>query len=116
MPLMILLLKRRSRWKRMTAQLPDAIDIVVRSLRAGHPVATAIGMVAREMRDPIATEFGLVIDEMTYRRLSLDDALSNMARRVGLSDLRFMAVAVMIQVQVGRKPGGNPEQLVAGHP
>lgn len=100
MPLLILLIKRRSRWKRMTAQLSDAIDIVVRSLRAGHPVVTAIGMVAREMRDPIATEFGLVIDEMTYG-LSLDDALSNMARRVGLSDLRFMAVAVMIQVQVG---------------
>jgi tight adherence protein B len=72
----------------------------VRSLRAGHPVSTAITMVAREMRDPIATEFGLVVDEMTYG-LNLDDALSNMARRVGLNDLRFLVVAVMIQMQVG---------------
>lgn len=99
-PLLVLIVNRRIRLKEMTRQLPDAIDIVVRSLRAGHPVPTAIAMVAREMRDPIATEFGLVVDEMTYG-LNLDDALSNMARRVGLGDLRFLVVAVMIQMQVG---------------
>jgi tight adherence protein B len=99
-PLVVLMLNRHRRLKEMTRQLPDAIDIVVRSLRAGHPVATSITMVAREMRDPIATEFGLVVDEMTYG-LNLDDALSNMARRVGLGDLRFLVVAVMIQMQVG---------------
>jgi tight adherence protein B len=93
----------------MTAQLPDAIDIVVRSLRAGHPVSTSISMVAREMRDPIATEFGLVVDEMTYG-LNLDVALSNLARRVGLSDLRFLVVAVMIQTQVG----GNLAEILSG--
>ncbi|HWA46655.1 MAG TPA: type II secretion system F family protein [Dongiaceae bacterium] len=100
MPLVILMLSRRSRMKRLVQQLPDAIDIVVRSLRAGHPISTSIAMVAREMRDPIATEFGLVVDEMTYG-LNLDDALSNMARRVGVNDLRFLVVAVMIQMQVG---------------
>ena len=99
-PLVVLMFSRRRRLKEMTRQLPDAIDIVVRSLRAGHPVATSITMVAREMRDPIATEFGLVVDEMTYG-LNLDDALSNMARRAGLGDLRFLVVAVMIQMQVG---------------
>jgi tight adherence protein B len=99
-PLLVLMINRRQRLKEMARQLPDAIDIVVRSLRAGHPVSTSITMVAREMRDPIATEFGLVVDEMTYG-LNLDDALSNMARRVGLSDLRFLVVAVMIQTQVG---------------
>lgn len=99
-PLLVLILSRSRRLKEMTRQLPDAIDIVVRSLRAGHPVSTSITMVAREMRDPIATEFGLVVDEMTYG-LNLDDALSNMARRVGLGDLRFLVVAVMIQMQVG---------------
>ncbi|HJR20550.1 MAG TPA: type II secretion system F family protein [Dongiaceae bacterium] len=99
-PLLVLIINRRIRLKEMTRQLPDAIDIVVRSLRAGHPVPTSLTMVAREMRDPIATEFGLVVDEMTYG-LNLDDALSNMARRVGLNDLRFLVVAVMIQMQVG---------------
>jgi tight adherence protein B len=100
LPILVLILRRRARWKAMTAQLPDAIDIMVRSLRAGHPVATSIGMVAREMRDPLATEFGLVVDEMTYG-LTLEQALSNMARRVGLDDLRFLVVAVTIQVEVG---------------
>jgi tight adherence protein B len=109
MPLLVLMIMRRNRWKRMTAQLPDSIDIVVRSLRAGHPVSTSIGMVAREMRDPIATEFGLVVDEMTYG-LNLDDAMSNMARRVGLNDLRFLVVAVMIQTQVG----GNLAEILNG--
>jgi len=108
-PLLIMTLLRNARWKRMTAQLPDAIDILVRSLRAGHPVSTSLNMVAREMRDPIATEFGLVVDEMTYG-LNLDDALSNMARRVGLNDLRFLVVAVTIQVQVG----GNLAEILNG--
>jgi tight adherence protein B len=99
-PILVLMLSRASRMKQLVQQLPDAIDIVVRSLRAGHPISTSISMVAREMRDPIATEFGLVVDEMTYG-LNLDDALSNMARRVGVSDLRFLVVAVMIQMQVG---------------
>lgn len=108
-PLLVLMFMRRSRLKRMTGQLPDAMDIVVRSLRAGHPVSTSIAMVAREMRDPIGTEFGLVVDEMTYG-LNLDDALSNMARRVGLADLRFMVVAVMIQMQVG----GNLAEVLNG--
>lgn len=100
LPVLLLMVRRRARWKAMTAQLPDAIDIMVRSLRAGHPVATSISMVARETRDPLATEFGLVVDEMTYG-LTLEAALSNMARRVGLSDLRFLVVAVTIQMEVG---------------
>jgi len=108
-PLLVLMFMRRNRWKKLTAQLPDAIDIVVRSLRAGHPVPTSIAMVAREMRDPIATEFGLVVDEMTYG-LNLDHAVTNMARRVGLNDLRFMVVAVMIQTQVG----GNLAEILNG--
>lgn len=108
-PLLVLIVNRRIRLKRMTQQLPDAIEIIVRSLRAGHPVSTSISMVAREMRDPIATEFGLLVDEMTYG-LNLDDALSNMARRVGLNDLRFLVVAVMIQMQVG----GNLAEVLDG--
>jgi tight adherence protein B len=100
LPLLVLLIMRRIRYKKLMRQLPDAIDIVVRSLRAGHPVPTSVAMVAREMTDPIGSEFGLVVDEMTYG-LNLDDAMSNLARRVGVDDLRFMVVAIMIQTQVG---------------
>ncbi|MGH6892695.1 MAG: type II secretion system F family protein [Dongiaceae bacterium] len=109
LPVLVLLIMRRVRLKKMVRQLPDAIDIIVRSLRAGHPVPTAIAMVAREMKDPVGTEFGLVVDEMTYG-LNLDDAMSNMARRVGVGDLRFLVVAVMIQMQVG----GNLAEVLAG--
>ena len=59
------------------AQFPDAIDIIVRSLRAGHPVPVAIAMVAREMPDPVGTEFGMVADEITYGA-DLETALRNM--------------------------------------
>lgn len=109
MPIFVLMFMRRSRWKKLTAQLPDAIDIMVRSLRAGHPVSTSLAMVAREMRDPVASEFGLVVDEMTYG-LNLEAALTNMARRVGLGDLRFLVVAVTIQVEVG----GNLAEILGG--
>jgi tight adherence protein B len=108
LPVLVLMLKRHLRWKAMTAQLPDAIDIMVRSLKAGHPVATSINMVAKETRDPLATEFGLVVDEMTYG-LNLETALSNMARRAGVGDLRFLVVAVTVQVDVG----GNLAEILS---
>jgi tight adherence protein B len=109
LPMAFLMLKRRARLKRFAKQLPDAIDVVVRSLKAGHPVPTALGLVAREMADPIGTEFGLAVDEMTYG-LNLDEALLNMGRRVGSPDLQFMVVAVMIQLEVG----GNLAEVLSG--
>lgn len=109
LPLLTLAVMRRIRLSKLVRQLPDAIDIVVRSLRAGHPVPTSVAMVAREMSDPIGSEFGLVVDEMTYG-LNLDAAMTNLARRVGIDDLRFMVVAVMIQTQVG----GNLAEVLEG--
>ncbi|HMA58572.1 MAG TPA: hypothetical protein VKP52_17930 [Pseudolabrys sp.] len=66
LPALVLWFLRSRRQKKFSAQFPDGIDIIVRSLRAGHPVPIAIAMVAREMADPIGTEFGIVTDEMTY--------------------------------------------------
>lgn len=100
LPIGVLFVMRKLRLRRFSRQLPDAIDIMVRSLKAGHPVPTALGLVARELADPCGTEFGLAVDEMTYG-LDLPTALQNVAKRVGLEDLRFMVVAVMIQMQVG---------------
>lgn len=96
LPFGILLIKRRRRLRRFGEQLPDAIDVLVRSLRAGHPVSGAMGLVAEEMPDPIGTEFGLTLDEMTYG-LSMEHALSNMARRVPHDDLKFLIIAIQIQ-------------------
>jgi tight adherence protein B len=100
LPLVVLMIMRKTRLAKFSRQLPDAIDIMVRSLRAGHPVPTALGLVARELGDPCGTEFGLAVDEMTYG-LDLPTALHNAAKRVGLEDLRYLVVAVMIQMQVG---------------
>jgi tight adherence protein B len=100
LPFGVLLIKRRKRLHRFGEQLPDAIDVLVRSLRAGHPVSGAMGLVAEEMPDPVGTEFGLAVDEMTYG-LSIDQALSNIARRVPHPDLRFLVVAIQIQHTTG---------------
>lgn len=99
-PIWFFLRARRRRLARIVEQLPDALDILVRSLRAGHPVSTAIGLVATDMRDPIGTEFGLVYDEMNYG-LGLRDALEKMSHRLRLGDIDYMIVAMRIQSETG---------------
>ena len=100
LPLATLTMKRRKRLRRFGEQLPDAIDVLVRSLRAGHPVSGAMGLVAEEMPDPVGTEFGLCVDEMTYG-LSIEQALSNVSVRVPHSDLKFLVIAIQIQHSSG---------------
>src|SRR6188474_3219256 len=85
LPLLLLKFKRGRRQKVFGAQFPDALDIIVRSLRAGHPVPVAINMVTREMADPIGTEFGIVSDEVTYGA-DLETAMRNLYFRIGQDD------------------------------
>jgi len=99
-PLLVLYVMRRRRLRRFERQFPDAVDMVVRGLRAGHPVPAALAIVAKEMPDPIGSEFGVTLDEMTYG-LELDRALKNLRGRVGLPDVNFLVVAVSIQLQLG---------------
>lgn len=91
------------------AQLADAIDLITRSLKAGHPVPVAISMVAREMPDPIGTEFGLVIDEVTYGS-DLVTALNNLYDRVDLPDLPLLISSISIQSTTG----GNLREILEG--
>jgi len=90
-------------------QLPDAIELMVRSLRVGHPFSSAIGIVAEEVADPLATEFGMIADEAAYGR-DMGEALKDMAERLDMQDLRFLAVAVAIQQQ----SGGNLAEILDG--
>ncbi len=90
-------------------QLPDALDLMVRSLRVGHPIIAAIAIVAREMPDPLGTEFGLIADEATYG-MAVNDALDRLAERVPVQDLRFLAIAVTIQ----SSSGGNMAEILDG--
>ena len=101
---LVLKVMRRRRLLRFEAQLPDALDVVVRSLRAGHPLPVAISMVSREMPDPIGSEFGLTADEMSYG-LDLDTALGNLSSRVGQEDLGLVVVAISIQARTGGNLG-----------
>lgn len=104
LPLVALKFLRARRWRAFENQLPDAVDVMVRSLRAGHPLPVSISMVGRELGDPIGSEFGLTADELTYG-LDLDTAMNNMASRVGQPDLALLIVAITIQARTGGNLG-----------
>lgn len=98
---------RAKRLKKFVEQLPIAIEIIVRSLNAGHPLSTAIALVGREMADPIGSEFGLLSDQLTFGS-ELDDAMLNMLDRVGAEELGLLAVTVSVQ----RGTGGNLAEIL----
>jgi len=105
-----LLYARRAKSKRLDKidhQLPDALDLIGRALRAGHAFPTAIKMVGDEMRDPIADEFRIAFDEVNFG-MSMSEALLNLANRVPSTDVRYFVIAVMIQ----RETGGNLAELL----
>jgi tight adherence protein B len=109
-PLVWLKILRGRRQKKFGAQFPDALDIIVRSLRAGHPVPIAITMVGRELADPVGTEFGIVADEVTYGA-DLVSAMRNLYFRVGQDDLPLFVTAVAIQGSTGGNLGEILENL-----
>ncbi len=92
--------RRAKRMEEFGQQLPEALEMMVRSLRAGHPIPSALSMVASELNDPAGSEFGIVVDEMTYG-FDLGTALRNMIGRMPHQDLGFFVVAVQIQSQTG---------------
>jgi tight adherence protein B len=104
LPILVLRYLRGRRHKKFGAQFPDALDMIVRSLRAGHPVPIAISMVSREMRDPIGSEFGILADEITYGA-DLETGLRNLYFRVGQDDLPLFVTAVAIQGTTGGNLG-----------
>lgn len=92
--------KRRVRLKTFASQLPDAMELVARALRAGHSLAAGMHVVAEEMPAPIADEFGRVYDEQNLG-IPVEEALRNMTERVPNLDLRFFVTSVNIQRQTG---------------
>jgi tight adherence protein B len=99
---------RRRRIAAFSVQLPDALDVIVRGLRAGHPYRVALGLVAREMPDPVGTEFGIVADEIMFG-LEQSTAVDNLGARVGQEDLSFFSTAVNIQSETG----GNLAEILS---
>lgn len=101
--------KAKKRMSMVEEQLPDAVELMVRSLRVGHPFASAIQIVAKEVPDPLGTEFGMIADESAYGR-DVTESLKDLAERMDMQDLRFLAVAVTIQQQ----SGGNLAEILDG--
>jgi len=111
-PFLTLLIARKRRHGKFAEQFPDAMDIIVRSLRAGHPVPVAIALVAQELADPIGTEFGIAADEITYGA-DVETAMRNLYFRVGQEDLPLFVTAVAIQGSTGGNLGEILENLSA---
>lgn len=105
-PLLVVLARKRKRLARIEEQLPDALDLMSRALRAGHAFPSAVKMVGDEMVDPLAAEFRIVFDEVNYG-VPMQDALKNLATRVPSTDVGYFVVAVLIQ----RETGGNLTEL-----
>jgi len=104
--------QRRARLKKIEEQLPLALDIINRAIRAGHPIISAIQLSAQELGDPIGSELGLIVDETTYG-MDFKDTLVNFAMRTGSSDAHFFAVSVGIQSETGGNLGEILEGLAA---
>jgi tight adherence protein B len=100
MPLMWLMWRRKRRLSKFASQLPDAMELLSRALRAGHSLAAGFDLVKDEMTAPIGTEFGRVYEEQNLG-IAMDEALGNLAERVPNLDLKFFATAVVLQRQTG---------------
>ena len=106
-PLLFLARLREQRLSLLERQLPEAADLIARSLRAGHALPSTLQMVADEMPTPISDEFRIVSSEINYGP-GLQQALQHLAERVPLDDLRFFVISILIQ----RETGGNLSELM----
>lgn len=107
LPVLYVARARYRRLRKMEQQLPEALDLMVRALRAGHAFSSALQMAGDEMPEPMAAEFRIVHDEINFG-ISLQQALGNLCERVPLTDLRYFVVSVMIQ----RDSGGNLTEVL----
>jgi tight adherence protein B len=106
-PIFYVLAKRKKRFGQFEQGLPEAIDLMVSALRAGHSLVSALGLVANESPDPIGPEFKICFDEQNYG-LDLRTAMDNLVARVPLQDLRIIVTAILIQ----RSSGGNLAEVL----
>jgi len=106
-PLAFVLYKRSSRFNQMEQELPEALDLMVNGLRAGHSLVTTLRLVAYESPEPISSEFKICFDEQNYG-LELWTAMENLVKRVPLQDLRIVVTAILIQ----KESGGNLAEVL----
>ena len=107
MPFFYLSIKKKLRMQKFGRQLPDALDLIARSLKAGHALSGGLQLVGQEFDDPIGTEFHKVLDEINFG-ISIEEALVNLTERVDCPDLKFFAISIIIQ----RETGGNLVEIL----
>jgi tight adherence protein B len=106
-PFAFVLFKRSQRFKKFEQNLPEALDLMVSALRAGHSLIAALGLVSRECVDPIGSEFRICFEEQNYG-LELRTAMDNLVARVPLQDLKLVSTAILIQ----KESGGNLAEVL----
>jgi tight adherence protein B len=107
LPWLYLMWKRSRRLRRLERQLPEALDLITRAVRAGHALPLAIQLLSEEMPDPIAGEFRIVHEQVNFG-ISLQHSLNALCERVPLTDMRYFVVSVLIQ----RQSGGNLTEVL----
>jgi tight adherence protein B len=108
MPFVYIYLKKKRRMEKFQRQLPDALDLIARALKAGHAFVGGLRMVADELGEPIGTEFEKTLQEINFG-VGVTEALKNLPNRVDCPDLRFFIISVVIQ----RETGGNLAEILS---
>ena len=106
-PFLVILFKKHKRMGKFLEQLPEALELIARALKAGHSFSGGMKMVAEEFKDPIGTEFEKTLDEINFG-VGVEEALKNLSRRIDCPDLQFFVVSVLIQ----RETGGNLAEIL----
>ena len=107
LPLLLLKMAERSYYSKFQEQLPEALDLLARAVRSGHAITSGLEMISKEMADPSRSEFAAVVDEVNLG-LTLKEALENLCERVPNLDIRFFAIAILLQ----KETGGNIAEIL----
>jgi tight adherence protein B len=107
LPFIYLRHKRNKRFKKFEEQLPEALDLIARSLKAGHAFSSGVRLASEEMEPPVCDEFQKTLNEINFG-ISTQDALVNMTNRIPMDDLRFFVISVILQ----RETGGNLAEIL----
>jgi len=107
LPLLYLKMAEKSYYNKFQEQLPEALDLLARAVRSGHAVTSGLEMIGQEMTNPIKAEFAAVVDEVNLG-LTLKEALDNLCERVPSMDVRFFAIAILLQ----KETGGNIAEIL----
>jgi tight adherence protein B len=106
-PFLSIYFKKKRRMEKFQRQLPDAMELIARALKAGHAFTSGLRIVADELSDPVATEFEKTLQEINFG-VGVPEALKNLPRRVDCPDLRFFIISVILQ----RETGGNLAEIL----